>query len=433
MQQIQMKDSNIDTNFFIPDVAVIGSGFSGLFSAVVAARRGKKVKIFTKGTGNLAIGGGTIDILGYSDSTKPISNPFAGIDQLDSNHPYKKIDKKLLEEASEFFLKFLEGKSFEYVGDLQTNKWLLTSVGTLKSSCFVPKTMDSDVLKSAKEILIVSFKGLKDYYHYSELVLKGLNKFFGINSLKTPNVNMIEIETGLTKERDISIIDIARFLETEEGLEYFKNKISSYVQENAVVIIPPVLGVNPNYKILENLEKSLKCRFLETIGFLPAVSGLRLRAAFIQELKELGVPIIENAFIIGADKEDEYISLVTKGIDKERKYKAKSVILATGGFLGGGIESSFDSINETVFKFPIKMLEDFSSLVADKIFCGAPQKYAKLGVSVNNDLNPINELSEVINKNVYVVGCNLEGYDYCFEKSGNGVALLSGYKAGMSV
>ena len=41
----------------------------------------------------------------------------------------------------------------------------------------------------------------------------------------------------------------------------------------------------------------------------------------------------------------------------------------------------------------------------------------------------VDEKGAVIYPNVRVVGRNLAGYDFCFEKSGNGVALTSAYKA----
>ncbi|MDF2569534.1 MAG: glycerol-3-phosphate dehydrogenase, anaerobic, subunit, partial [Sporomusa sp.] len=47
------------------DVIVIGGGLAGLTAAIVAAGRGKDVTLMTSGAGTLAIGGGTIDVLGY--------------------------------------------------------------------------------------------------------------------------------------------------------------------------------------------------------------------------------------------------------------------------------------------------------------------------------------------------------------------------------
>ena len=51
------------------------------------------------------------------------------------------------------------------------------------------------------------------------------------------------------------------------------------------------------------------------------------------------------------------------------------------------------------------------------------------GVWVVSSLRAVDDSGNVVLKNVYVVGRNLSGYDFCFEHSGNGVALSSAYKA----
>ncbi len=47
-------------------------------------------------------------------------------------------------------------------------------------------------------------------------------------------------------------------------------------------------------------------------------------------------------------------------------------------------------------------------------------------------MRPVGPDNKVLINNVFAAGKILAGYDFCFEKSGNGVALVTGYKAGMS-
>ena len=54
------------------DVIVIGGGLSGIFAAITAAKRGRQVLLVTKGVGAIAIGGGTIDMLGYDAAGVPV-------------------------------------------------------------------------------------------------------------------------------------------------------------------------------------------------------------------------------------------------------------------------------------------------------------------------------------------------------------------------
>ena len=70
------------------DVIVIGGGLTGLFAAITAARRGRRVLVITKGVGAIAIGGGTIDMLGYDQAGAPVRNPREAMVALGQDHPY---------------------------------------------------------------------------------------------------------------------------------------------------------------------------------------------------------------------------------------------------------------------------------------------------------------------------------------------------------
>lgn len=55
--------------------------------------------------------------------------------------------------------------------------------------------------------------------------------------------------------------------------------------------------------------------------------------------------------------------------------------------------------------------------------------FGRAGIRINGQLRPLGPNGQVVLENVYLAGKMLAGYDYCLEKSGNGVAVVSGYQA----
>ena len=175
------------------DVLIIGSGISGLFAACVAADAGKKVQILSYGAGTLTIGGGIIDVLGYTDRGKPVEDPLQAIDKASPKHPYAKVGSQTVKKALETFLSITASEGFPYIGSPAKNQWLPTAIGNFKPTCLVPRTMDTRALLDAENILVVGFDAMKDFY--TGIAAKNIQKRFHI-------VN----EEALKLDDDVSLI-----------------------------------------------------------------------------------------------------------------------------------------------------------------------------------------------------------------------------------
>ena len=88
---------------------------------------------------------------------------------------------------------------------------------------------------------------------------------------------------------------------------------------------------------------------------------------------------------------------------------------------------------EPIFNLPVSAPSDHELWANADLFSSSPQPFAKIGINVDEKMRPLDADGQVALDNVFVIGRNLQGYDFCFEKSGNGVALASGYQAAMSV
>lgn len=411
------------------DVIVIGGGLAGLTAAAAAAKRGKKVMVLSLGAGTLTIGGGIVDVLGYLNDGTPVSNPAANLQQLGAEHPYAKIGTPAVEDALKFFKEMCEAEGYPYLGDVNTTQWIPTAAGTLKPTCLVPQTMDTTELVNAKKVIIAGFENLKDFYPH--LIAKNLKTLPGFEDKE---YDTVMINPQLPEGRDVTSLDVARWLDTEAGRAACIAQMRKAIQPGSVVIIPPVLGTQPSYQVADALKKAIGCTFVETAAVPPSMTGYRLRLAVVNYLRKLGVKIVEQATVVRSIVENgKCVAVVTGNVDRERTYYAKSFVLANGGFYGGGFIAEPGKVIEPIFDLHVDAPEDHEQWANFHLFSDKEQPFAKFGVNVDDKLRPLDAAGKVVLSNVHIVGRNLRGYDFCFEKSGNGVAVASGYQAAMSL
>lgn len=414
------------------DVVVIGGGISGMMAAIAAAKKGKSVTMLRYGYGAFEIGGGLIDIMAYPNDKKSSSSLKNCIGSLSSDHPYSKLGLQRVEDAVKFLLDLTKEEGYAYEGGVEELHWVPTAVGTMKPTGLYPKSFDVEVLKKADTIYLVDFKGLKDYY--AKLTEKTLKKLLGEDKkyeIVTVDPKMEEAIGG----RDIMIMDIARWLDKSEGQEDCASQLKALVKPGAAVVFPQVLGTMPSYAAYDKMKSALQCDVTEALCIPPSAAGMRLSKLLHNAARKYGVKIIEKARVKSAVvKGGVCESVIASGVGREHTYAGKSFILATGGYYSGGLEVlDNNKVLEPIFNLPVKVMSQKEDEWANlEMFSDKKQPFALAGVTVNYEMCPVNENGEKVLKNVFVTGRNLCGYDFCFEKSGNGVALASAYQAAAS-
>jgi glycerol-3-phosphate dehydrogenase subunit B len=406
------------------DVVVIGNGFAGLMSALVSADQGKKVTLLSYGAGTFPLNSGVIDILGYDDSGKAVASPAQAIAALNAEHPYKKVGTQALEESVKFFQDVVSSEGFPYIGSLNEQQWVITGVGTLKPSCLIPESMQGSKCFDASEIVLVGIKGLKDFY--VDMVAENLAKELGNDKKYTTVI----IDIDRKGARDLTTRDVAYWLDSEAGYKDFVSKLKGHAGAGKVILVPQVLGTKGN-TVYKKIVSDLGCPVVETTAMPPSINGLRLRDVLLSALKKKGIRVIENCKAEKADiSGSKAVSVQAGGEVRTQTYSADKFILATGGFYSGGITMrDFGKAKEVIFGLPVVADCVEERWVNKQLFSNQKQTFAKAGVRVDETLRGVDESGNVALENVYVAGRNLSGYDFCFEHSGNGVALASAYKA----
>ncbi len=436
----------------IVDVQVVGGGFSGLMSALFAAQRGYRVRLLQRGNGTLGLSGGTIDVLAYNPQNGAyVEKPLHALQTLPATHPYSLVGINAIHAALKAFIQLTTESGYAYVcnGELHDpqNTRLLTVIGTAKASCLVPPSMSMTHIHEAKTLLVLGFEGLKDVF--PQLTAEGFSRRTRLQGkhiipITTPCPTELAPLAQCADVRDLSLLDVARFTDTHEGTEaliaLLRNVLKEYLGDpDTVLLLPPVLGSKADVTVHEALEGALGLPVYEMLTPPPGTCGLRLRRLLLAQLHHFGVEIVHNATVTAAETTEtsgkECKALISQASGQLRCWPAKAHIIATGGIYGEGLcvepTRVYDRIFETA-ALTAGVLPVDAAWSAEEAFPAVGHlghAFANLGLRVDEAMRPLNTAGHCLCSNVHYVGRALGGYDMAREKSGNGVALVTAWKA----
>lgn len=412
------------------DVIIVGAGMAGLTAALVTAQAGKSVTILASGAGALSIGSGCIDLLGYCDGAAVQDNPWDAMATLPADHPYQRIGIPAVQEAVQFFTNLCAERQWALLPTNNRNHWLPTIMGTLKPSYLCPQSADATALITAKSIAVLGIEGIKDCQ--PQLIAQQLQRYPHLQDKQYSHL-CLPSPFGQT-HRSVNALDMARYLDTSDGLAWLLPKLKALHITADALLIPPICGTRAHVQVWEKIRQSVCCAVIEMLAIPPGVGGLRLRELFMQALRAYPVTMVENCRINSANVQDGLCkSLLGHSSSGTKEYSAEAYIIATGGFLGEGLIATPGMVRETIFDLPIAASTEVSDWSDSDIF--GQHAFARMGVTVDATLKAVTLVSdaEALLRNVHFAGRILAGYDFASEKSGNGVALATGYHAAKQV
>ncbi|MZP30444.1 anaerobic glycerol-3-phosphate dehydrogenase subunit B [Heliobacterium undosum] len=407
------------------DVLIIGAGLSGLLAAAKAAESGKRVTVAAKGMGSLSLSSGCIDLWGYDidDPQQVCQNPLsqiARLNEVNPEHPYTKV-ADVLEESLRYFQGLTERYGCHYRDNGGANWLLPTAVGTFRPSFLAPPSMAVRDLDKAKRIVIVGYEELKDFYPEvmaSNLACNG-------NLPDTAKLTVVRLRSAWKK---LYATTLAHRLEQAEGIQEAVEQIKPHIVNGTVVLFPPVLGERLDIDVAGRLSKALGAPVYEVTNIPPALPGQRLQQLLLKHLRNAGVDVIIGCTFTGAKVEgNRCLQVTAEGAGKTFTFSAETYILATGAFVGGGLDSRIGEAREVIFDLPVRTAEKWAS---GEFLSMNGHGFNSFGIAVNDRLQPLDGAGRVCLENVRITGANLAGANGPIEKCGNGVAVASGYKAG---
>ena len=404
---------------------------AGLMAAVTAAKSGLSVSVLSEGAGVISIGSGAVDFLGYVNGKKITDNPFNHLNELDKNHPYNIIGAENIKNAFASLIEISTSNGYEIkMNDEGLNQTAISIAGTTKPTYICSESNNASRILKAKKILFAGVEYLKDAQPALAVKQAKQYKVFADAELES---TILKSPFGKT-HRVLNSLDLARYVDKEEGFNWLKSELVRVSGGFDAVIIPPICGTvnyTKSFKELQNLGFIL----VEAVSIPPGVGGYRLRNALISEAKKLDIKFIENCNVQRAVIENgKCKSLVALHNNiagaLETEYSADKFIIATGGVIGGGIASTPDKVYEKIFNIEIKSPASVEERSDKNVF--GSHIFTKFGVNVNNKLQAIDSSGSPLYDNVFFAGNTLSDYDFPTEKSGYGVACSTGYTAALS-
>ncbi|HEX2153374.1 MAG TPA: anaerobic glycerol-3-phosphate dehydrogenase subunit GlpA [Acidimicrobiia bacterium] len=402
------------------DVVVVGGGLGGLSAAWHATLAGASTVVVTKGLGSLIWHTGCVDVLGYlAGFDEPVESPAAALDRLPADHPYAIVGRDALSRAIAGFRTLTEDGGYPLEGSLESNHLLPTALGAARPTCLAPSTMTAGDLRRRDPMLIVGLEGFSDLY--PRMVAHNLNAL----GIPARGVS-IDVPT-VRRRRFVTATILASFFEREAFRSEVIDALARTGENASRIGFPAVLGLDRAPEVVADLSQRLGAEVFEIPTLPPSVPGIRLQNILRRAIGARGGKVLDNVEAVGIDAAGQSgISVITEAAARRQRFRGHSVVLATGGILGGGIFGSSDGrLSETVAGIEVSDVGSRLDWFGRRV--GEYHPVFQAGVETSSDLRP---RAGSPHPNVFVAGGLLAGADPIREGSLEGIALATGYAAG---
>jgi glycerol-3-phosphate dehydrogenase subunit B len=392
------------------DAIVIGAGLAGLTAALRLAEEGRRVLLVAKGVGSTHLAPATIDVLGVDGDS-----PADALPKLPPEHPYARLPVEVVAESIEWLKARVPG----YRGGLEENFLLPTAVGAVKPSAVVPETMAKGDLRGGGRFIFVDL-GLKDFYP----------AYLADNLDQLPHVSARAIKLRLPRghEADVGPLGFARRFEQPEFRHAVVRELKPWLEPDERVGFPAVLGLQHAANVWRDVEERLWRPVFEVATLPPSLPGMRLYEALTTALRRAGGRMLVGQTVVGAETVNGRVdSVVVRAAARPTTYRARSFVLASGGFSAGGLHlDSHGRIREPVFDLAVAGAPEGPRFLPEYL---QEQPLDRVGVAVDDGLRPTDGDGRPAYANLHAAGATLAGAAPWREGSGNGLSLATGYAA----
>jgi glycerol-3-phosphate dehydrogenase subunit B len=390
------------------DVVVVGSGLAGLFAGVLAARRGARTLVVARGVGGTHVGTGTVDVWGEEGRKKEEGRR--------KEHPLELAGERALRAGLAELQALCVSAGYPLIGELGRNHVLPTALGAARPTGLAPQSFLAGDLHRADELTIARLPGFRDFY--ADLMAANL-----LAQGHAAHALTLELPPP-QPQRDLFATDLAHRFDNPNYRAEVARLWHAALKGVTRLGVPAILGLDHAAAGHRDLSEKLGVELFEIPILPPSVPGMRLFNLLREALLAAGGRMTLGPAVRGWVEADRALGIIAETAGGARRYAAETILLATGGFRHGGLESPAPGqIRESVFDLPVRVeSEMFAPLYWEA------QPYARRGVRVNEALQPISAEGVALYPNVFAIGGVLAGADRLSEGSREGIDLATAWK-----
>jgi glycerol-3-phosphate dehydrogenase subunit B len=358
----------------------------------------------------------------------------------DSGHPYAVLAGEA-DEALRWLRNELAASGLSYSGDLDSRlRPVPTSIGATRRVAVVPAGLAAGARPWAagERMVICGIAGFRDFW--PEAIVRSLSvpRTWGDDDCPASVVAVMATLPGLEARNNLNGLSIARLFDDPTwravAIDAIARAVDGVSDAAGRVALPAVLGLRSHADVLDALRARLPAQPFEVPLVPPSVPGIRLVTALREALIRSG-----GRFQIGEMVEklemsgDTVTAVVAAAAGRAYRVRTEAVVLATGGIAGGGIVAGLDgTLCETVARLPVAAPARAEWFVTGS---SLPMSDAleKAGIRVDAELRPIDVGGTPIVRNLRVAGSLIAGQRSIRDRCGEGVAVVSGRRAGQSL
>ena len=215
-----------------------------------------------------------------------------------------------------------------------------------------------------------------------------------------------------------------------ENIEPLARVIRPHLQDAKAVGLPAILGLTEADRIVTALENQIGTAVFEIPTGPPSVPGLRLLEAFTRQLTLPGVHQLLQYHVQTVKPRTNGGFLLELGSGTAGPMvRSRGVILATGRFLGNGLQTDRHGIRESLFDLPVFQPQERSSWHRREFFDSRGHPANQAGIEVDQLFRPLDVTGCPVFENLHAVGSILAHQDWMRMKCGTGLAVTTAYSA----